>query len=812
MLNNYLRVAFRKFGREKLYSLINLAGLSIAIACCLILGLYLKSELSYDQHHLNHENIYRAATDFTTDGKVDRFSLTSPVLGLMMAADFDEIESYVGFRHLARDYYYYEDKAFVWDDTYEVSDNVFDVFTHEIIFGDPATALEDGSSVAVSQTFAERYFGNRNPVGELLTTDDNNPVRVMLVFADLPENTHLKYDLLISANHPDFAQPDDLTDQRNRLFGLGYYTYLLMKEGFDEADFPEMFSTFVDRHITAVRGEVDTEMKLSALALDEIHLNSDLLYDQPVGSKTYLLAFALAAIFILAVASINYTNLATARSTRHAKDIGMRKILGASKNTLALQLLAESTIFALLSMLVGLVLVKLCLLFTPLNQLLGVTLELNLAAQPEVLGWLLLFSLTVGLLSGAYPALYLSSWAPLSALVNNSKGSSGEGLMRKALVLAQFTISVAVIACTLLMANQMQFMSEKSLGFEKEYRITFNIVGRDQLRKTPTLRSALLENPNVLGVTTSANVLGRAGGLGIFQMENNAGMMVQSTSATRSIDYDYLDTLGMKLASGRNFSREILTDIDSSILVNQSLVEQMGWDNPLGKRLERRSDIYRVVGVVEDFNFQSLHSLVEPLIMFPYSEKALDEVPDRAASHINAYMTVSVASNDLRETLDYVALRFGEFDTKHPFEFEFLDDFLSELYQSEDSLMKLIGIFAGLCIFIACLGLFGLASFTTEQRSKEIGIRKVLGASAGQIIFLLSKSMLSLVLIGAVVGCAIAYFAIDAWLSNFAYRAEMSPMAYVGAILAALAVAYVTVASQAYKTAQSDPVDALRYE
>ena len=814
-MNDYLRLSFRKFHREKLYSLINIAGLSIAIACCLILGLYLRSELTYDHHHVNHDNIYRVTSEFSVDGATERFAVSSPVLGQMMAAEFDEIESYVRFRHLAEDYYYYDDFAFKWDASYEADDNVFDVFTHDIIYGDPATALKDGNSVAVSQTFARKYFGDRNPVGETLTTDDENPVQIMLVFADLPENTHLKYDLLISANHPDFAQPEGLTERRQMLWRVNSYTYLVMKDGFLAADFAPMFSAFIDRNMAETARRYDTEVNLSAQFLTDIHLNSDFPNDEPLGNKAYLLAFVVVAIFILIVASINYTNLATARSTRHAKDIGIRKILGADKTTLAFQILAESIIFALISMLVGVILVDLCLTFTPINQLLGKTLHFNLISDPEVLGGLFVFSLTVGLISGAYPAIYLSSWAPLSALVI-STGNKVDAYMRKGLVLVQFTISVAVIACTLLMANQMQYLSEKSLGFEKEHRITFGIVGRDQLRKTPAFITALLENPNVLGAARSASLLGRSGRINLFQIENNEGVMTQSSSANISIDYDYLDVLGMSLDAGRNFSDEFLTDIDESALVNKSMVEKMGWDQPLGKRIENGSEEdgmrRRVVGVVEDFNFQSLHNPVQPIILFPYSEKALDEVPDRAASHIQSYMTVNITNADLQQTLDYIEQRFQEFDAKHPFEFEFLDESLNELYQSEESLMKLIGLFAGLCIFIACLGLFGLASFTTEQRSKEIGIRKVLGASASQIIFLLSKNMLSLVLVGAVAGCTIAYFAITAWLGHFAYRADMTLISYLIATLAALLVAYTTVALQSYKTAQADPVDALRYE
>jgi putative ABC transport system permease protein len=805
MYRNYLTIVFRKFYRDKLYMLINLAGLSLAVACCLILGIYLHSEFTFDQHNVNHKHIYRVANDYSINNTPTPFAVTSPVLAPMLSEDYNEVEAYARLYHtpaLIR----HKDKAFYWQTVYIADQSIFDLFTHEIIYGDSRTALIDDNNIAVSESFAQKYFGNANPVGKIVRTDDWPPMTIGLVFADLPENSHHKYDVLFSAiTRPETTIPTGLAERRKLLNAASLHSYLMFEEGFDPANFEAMADAFIERHFFPAFGENKYNIRYWLEPLADIHLQSDAALDEPTGNLAYLYALISVAIFIIFVACINYINLATARSVKQAKQVGMRKILGANQGALITQFLAEAIVLALLSVLLGVVVVELITTLTPISELFGRSLEFSLVEQPQIMLWLLLFGLIIGLATGLYPALYLSSWAPLSVLVSNQ--ISGSANLRKTLVLAQFTVSVAVVACTLLMADQMRYLSEKPLGFEKDNRIAIRMTGWDLIQTTSVIKKELLKHPDILGVTTAhpSTLPGERSLFYIFNVEDNEGAMSEIDLIYAEVSGDYLEAMGMRIVEGRDFSRNLLTD-DDNYIVNETMVKKMGWDEPIGKRIRDG----RVIGVVEDFHFKSLHSAVEPIALYNFQDKR--ELTPRERIFWQRFMIVNTTGDNIHETVSYLEERFQEYDPRHPFDFQFLDDALDQLYETDQRLISLISLFAGVCIFIACLGLFGLASFTTEQRNKEIGIRKTLGASAGQIVFLLSKSILSLVLIGAVFGCIAAYFAINLWLANFAYRADMSLAPYLIATVAALLVAYLTVAMQSYKTAQADPVDALRYE
>jgi putative ABC transport system permease protein len=804
---NALKISLRNLYREKLYALINLAGLSLAIACCLILSLYLRSELSYDQHHMKHQRIYRVATEFNNSGQLDAFAFTPRVLGPMMAAEFDQIEAYVRLFKMPPLLISHEDDAFYWEKTYHADPSVLDIFTHDVIFGDPSTALEDKHNVAVSETFAKRYFADANPIGEIIKTGNGDALTITLVFADLPENSHLKYDALLSMGNAGQELGNNHALQRQQLWGLSDFTYFLLPADFKFADEAQMFTAFYERHMRETGESLGMSMRFWLQPLADIHLNSDLTRDEPTGNRAYLYAFMAVGLFIIVVACINYINLSTARSANRAKEVAMRKILGANRAGLMWQFLGEAVLFALLAMLLGIILVELTLELTPVTQLLGRSLTFSLWDDPQILTGVLLLSLSIGLVSGLYPALYLSSWAPLSALVSSQGARKSNVRLRQVLVLMQFIISIAVIICTLLMTEQMRYLSTLPLGFDKENRIVIRLVGKDLLQKIPLIKTELAQHPDILGVTSNSRIPGDALQMNSLPIENNDGVVERSTLVHAQVDLDYLKVMGMKLVQGRDFSQRLLTDMGNSVVVNQAMVRTMGWQQPLGKQIMGG----HVTGVVEDFNFQSLHSAIEPIALRPFDDD-WSSVSKSQGAFMHRYMIVNIAPENIHDTLSYLEDRFAEFDAKHPFEFEFLDDTLNALYQSEERLMKLVGIFAGICIFIACLGLFGLTSFSTEQRNKEIGIRKILGASAGQIILLLSKSILVLVSIGAVIGSLFAYLTIDEWLTHFIYRAEFSLTAFIIAAVVALGVAYITVALQSYKTAHADPVDALRFK
>jgi putative ABC transport system permease protein len=527
----------------------------------------------------------------------------------------------------------------------------------------------------------------------------------------------------------------------------------------------------------------------------------------------YLYACAAVALFILVVACINYMNLATARATRRARSVGIRKILGASRASLGLQFLGEAILFALIALVLGMVIVEVVLRLTSINSLMEQQVTMDFLREPKLLAALLGLGISVGVLAGIYPAVYLSSWAPLSALTGRYNAGKGHARMRELLVLLQFTISAAVIASTLLMQAQMHYIATRPLGFQKENRVVVTLRGASTIEKLPTIRTELGKNAHILGITEAELLPGGAAPIpiNVVQADNNDGVPTAVSVTHFGVANDFVPAMGMQIDKGRDFSQRLLTDTGLSTLVNETLVHKMGWTEPLGKRIQAGGLTIHVIGVVKDFNFKSLHTIIEPFALLPISDD-FSALPESARPSMQRLMVLNINGEDVGQTLDFVERVIRQADARHPFEYEFLDQQLDNLYKSEHNLTRLIGIFAAICIFIACLGLFGLVAFTTEQRSREIGTRKVLGATAFQIIMLLAQRILLLVAIASLLAAVISYFAMDKWLAGFAYRAGINPLVFVLAAVLAAGVAFITVALQSYKTASADPVNALREE
>jgi putative ABC transport system permease protein len=817
-MRNYFVVLFRNLYRERLYALINIAGLSLGIASFIILGLYLRSELTYDRYIPNHENIYRVVNDLSINGKSDRFAPTSRALAPMLKEQFPEIQAVTRFQRNSTGEggvaLRHDDTMFYWEHTYFCDPNVFEVFPPtRVLYGDVKTAMNDVGALAVSETFARKYFGDENPLGKVITTDGGIPLYIRLVYEDQPRNTHLKYDVLFTSVGLGFIhESENGAVRRQQLWNISDFTYVVMQPGFKPADWDRIDREFFARNMAEGGKALNATWRSYVQPLADIHLYSDLLQDEPVGNRMYLYGCAAVALFILIVACINYMNLATARASRRARSVGVRKILGASRASLALQFIGESMLFSLIALVLGVTLVEVVLRLTPLNSLMGQQVSFSLMKEPMLALWLLGLAVVMGLLSGLYPAFYLSSWAPLTALTGKQLAGRGSLRLREALVLLQFTISAGVIACTLLMAAQMHYLSGKALGYERENRLLVTIRGGTPIEKMETVRKELLKNSHIRGVSQLDQMVGREPSAVVAQVQTEAGAMERTMMLNMGIGEDLVPVLGLKLISGRDFTRRLLTDSGINFLVNESFVRKMGWTQPLGKLItfnggQRQG---RVIGVVEDFNFRSLHKLIDPLVLMPMSND-VSGVPDLNKFFLKRVLVVSMTGEDLTDTVEYVGKVFTQADPRHPFEYEFLDSRLDNFYRSDRQLMSLIGIFAGICIFIACLGLFGLAAFATEQRTREIGTRKVLGATTMQIITLLARRILAIVLVAAVLASVLAYFAMDEWLTNFAYRAGINPLIFVLAAAAAAAVAFGTVALQSLKTARADPVEALRH-
>ena len=815
MLSNFIKVTLRKLYREKLYTLINITGLSLGIACCLILGLFLHSELTYDQYHKNYKRIYRVENEFTSQGVSNKLAVTSPALGPLLKKENPDVIDYCRFAVIndpdaPKGWPFYSgDDTYFWKDIYTVDVNVFDVFDYDIIYGDPKTALVDPYFIAVSETFAKTHFGDEYPIGKTVSTDIAT-VKISLVFADQPENTHVKTDVLISYNWP--AMKLDPSNLRRDLWNIQDYTYLVLPEDYPQASFKKMTDAIYQKYMKEFGDQQNMKMNFWLQPLKDIHYKSNVQYDEANGNVLYLYGSVAIGLLILLVACINYMNLATARSLKRGREVGMYKVLGASKSQLIIQFMGESVLIAFMSLCLGMFIAELIMNLTPVNELIGNQRLTDYVTNPMLL-WLLLGSTIItGAISGVYPAFYLSSIKPIAALTAIKRASTAQLKSRQILVLAQFIISIGVIASTFLMVSQMRYITDKPLGFDKQNRVVFRLYGADVLDKRQVLKSELLKNPNVLGVTVCSEIPGRTNNFNMGGVEKNDGTMEQqSYSLMLAHNDDYLPVMGMELLEGRDFSQKLLTDVGASAIVNEALVKKMSWDEPLGKRIQLGNNMGRVIGVVKDFNFKSVHSPVEPLLLLRNDPDFSGLDADHRARQ-SRMMVIHISGKDMTQTLDHIRNVMAEFDPVHALEYDFLDTTLDQLYVSEKQIINLTGLFAGICVLISCLGLFGLSAFITEQRTKEIGVRKVHGASSMQIIFMLSGPSLILVLIASVIASASTYLAIGEWLAGFAYRADINPLVFVMATALVIIVAFVTIALQSFKTAQSNPVRALRYE
>ena len=798
----------RAFQRERAYALINLFGLSLAIACCIILGLYLRSELTYDQHHTLHERIYRVANEFTLSGPPDPLAETPIPIGALLDEQVPEIEAVARYWHVGNNILVRgEDKALFRDDIYAADPSALDMFTHEIVYGDTAMSLRDPGSIAISESFAREFFGDTNPIGETLLVESYPimPRRISMVFKDLPENTHLKYSLLLPIDEPPNFRP--------LLFNVTVFTYVLMPENYDVDRFPGECEQVFDHYMAEEARRRNISWRCWLEPLDEIHLNSNLLFDLPTGNIYYIYGFTAVALFILLVACINYVNLAIARATKRAREIGMRKILGASRRTLALRFLGEALVFAFLAVLAGVVIVKLALAYAPVSYLLGKPLELDFSREPVLVMWLLVLGSVIGVLAGAYPALYLSTFSPLSALVASLSGRPGGFRLRELLVLVQFMVSVIVIASTMVMALQMRYITSLPMGFEAENRIVVNLQGLDVIENFRLVKDELMTDSRIQGVSHTWAMIStdQMVPLGPGQVANREGVMETTSFGVLAVEEDFLDVMGIELLEGRDFSQRYLTDVGAGILVNEAMVKHQDWEDPLGMPLAYGNVNGRVVGVVKDFLIQSARHDIWPVAMW-LDQIDFDSIPREARGSFRRLMVVKLSGQDVSGALSFIEQTMSKFDPDNPFVYTFLDESVGSLYQSDDRLMQMTGIFSVICIFISCLGLFGLTAFSTEQRRKEIGIRKVLGATTMQVILVLARKILWLVIAGSIVASVIAWFTIDEWLAGFAYRIDIRVWVFLLAAVIVTLVAYFTVALQSWRAAQANPTLSIRHE
>ena len=810
MLKNYLKIALRNLKKHSVYTVINVFGLAFGMACCIAIALFVRDEMRYDRFFDDAERIYRVALDVGLQGDEMQTAYTSRPLGPTLKTDIPEVEeaTRLWYDPTGSMIVRYEDRRFPEDAVFFADSNFFDVFSIPFLRGDPKTALREPFTIVLTETTARKYFGETDPIGRVLilrepSDRDLFEYTVTGVMQDLPAHSHMAFDFLASY----------ITQRQSRWqswLGFGVYTYVKLREdagaGAVEAKLPALFETYGGPQIREAFGASLAEFEAAGnyyrnvlQPLTSIHLHSNLEDElKPTGDARLVYLFVAIAAFMLLLACVNFVNLATARAARRTTEVGIRKTLGAQRGQLVGQFLAEAILLSLLALVLAVTLVQISapLLSTLTGKTMTVTAGDLLRFAPVLLG----LGLLAGLGAGAYPAFYMAAFRPLAVLKQKALGQ--RTWLRDVLVVFQFGIATALLACTAIVYTQMQYMLDKRLGFAPEQVVVIEgaeIIGP----QVEAFRQALRAVPGIVRVTNAEQVPGRYFNGSRFRMADapdDEAVALEYTYAS----YDYVETLDLELAAGRSLSRDYATD-SLAVLLNETAVQQLGVDNPIGKQLHWPGEsTYTIVGVVKDFHITSLHRQIGPVALLG---------PDpRNTNRPNLLAVARLETDNLPRTLATIEETWTRFAPQEPFVYTFLDETFAQLYEAEQRTSRLITLFAGLAILIACFGLFGLAAYMAEQRTKEIGIRKVFGATVSGIVLLLSKDFARLVFVAIVLGAPLAYLTMQRWLDGFAYRVEISWWIFLMAGLAALGVALVTVSYQAVKAALADPVEALRYE
>jgi putative ABC transport system permease protein len=794
MFKNYFKIAFRNLWRHKIFSFINIMGLAVGMTACFLIYLYVTFELSYDAFNTKADRIYRLVADIKTPTETINASSAAWAVAPNAKDEFPEIEQFV--RVAADDNVLirkgdikFQEANSMWADS-----AFFKVFDFKLVKGDPNTALKEPFSVVFTETAAKKYFGNADPMGQtLLITGDGLPAKVTGVMKDMPENSQIKGDVVLSMSTITQKFNAGLDSQWSN---YGPYSYLLLKPSTDAKRLEKKFPAFLERRNGTEMKKIQMYPTLFLEPLRDVYLRST-----RDGSKTgninNVYIFSIVAVFILLIACINFINLTTARAVERAKEVGVRKVVGAERKQLTMQFIGESVILCLIAFVVATILSAVLL---PLfNQLAGKTISDGMFRHPQYILLLFIAAIIIGFMAGTYPALVLSSFKPVIVLKGRFATGTRGVILRKGLVIAQFTISIVLIISTIVVYNQMKYMRSQDLGFNKDQMMVIDTQG-DPAKNA--FQEALSQIPNVKSTAMSSSVPGGGNPGAYSEIENKKGDLQIANLDLYFVDFDYIKQYGIKMIAGRGFSHDFKTDTTQAMVLNEAAIKMFGYASPeqaIGRRFKQWGREGKIIGVMKDFHFRSLQQDIKPLSM---------RIEPRGCNLVS----VKIVSKNVPATITAIENKWKQLIPNRPFDYFFLDDYFDKQYRSEDRFGRLFLNFAILAIFISCLGLLGLASYSTIQRTKEIGVRKVLGASTSNIVNLLSIDFLKLVLIAFVIAAPIAWFSMQQWLQNFAYRINLGLWAFLFAGLLAVVIAFLTVSFQAVKAAVTNPVKSLRTE
>lgn len=801
MIKNFIILGVRNLLKQKFYTLLNVLGLSIGIASFVLIVLYVVDEVSYDKFHSKAEQIYRVGLQGRISGQEIAVAVTCPPLGQVAQNEFPEVENYTRLYKLASEVVRYEDVVFTETQVFFADSSFFDVFDFELLAGDPATALKEPHTIVISESTAKKYFGNESAIGKTLNVGDFfSNYEVTGIVKDTPANSHFHFDMLYSMSTLPFSRDD-------AWLANSLYTYLVLNPEAQVAQLEDKMKVLVEKYVGP---EVQQFMGISLeefekqggqygyflQPLTDIHLHSQLDGEiEPNGNITYVFILAAIAMFMIIIACINFMNLATARSANRAKEVGVRKTLGSVKSHLITQFLTESILVSTIATLIAILLISLAI--EPFNQISGKDISFNIITQPWLAWVFVLIILVVGLLAGSYPAFYLSAFRPAEVLKGKIRSGFKSSHIRNGLVVFQFFISIALIVCTILVYKQLQYTRDINLGFNKENVLIIKN-GRRLGDKIQTVRNQITNLAVVQNAAVSTNVPPDINNTSVFRLK---GSDEDHLLTWHFGDYDYIPTLGIELAEGRNFSQSFPSDT-AAVILNQAAVKELNLESPLNAEINFYGDnegrTLKVVGVMKDFNFQSLKQNIRPIAML--------------LTQNGAFLSVRLQSGNLSESLQSIEQSWKAQAPGEPFEFTFLDEDFDALFRAEQRLGKVFTTFTAMAIFIACLGLLGLAAFTAEQRTKEIGIRKVMGASVINVMVLLSKDFTKLIGIAFVIAAPVAYWVMDSWLESFAFRIPIDIITFILSGALAISIALLTVSFQSLKAARTDPARSLRSE
>jgi putative ABC transport system permease protein len=794
MLKNYLTIAIRSLWRHKGFSFINILGLSVGMTACFLIFLYVTFETSYDNFHKKADRIYRVVTDTKTPSETIKQGRTTTPIAINLKKDFDEVEDAVrlgtdGYLIRKGEIKFQEQNCVLADST------LFNIFDFPLIAGDKTTALKEPMSIIMSQSSAVKYFGKENPIGQhVLMTGKGIPATITGVMKDIPENSQILADIFVSmSSYKDiYGVPSADSEWTNH----SNYTYILLKSFADAKALEKKLPAFMEYHHGAEAKELQMQDYLSLEPLRDVYLKST--RDGFVnGSIQNVYIFSVIGIFILLIACVNFINLTTARSAERAREVGIRKVVGAGRFQLTGQFIGESVVICLIAFVLT---IGFCAITLPLfNQLAGKHISHDLFIEPVPFLLLFLLSLAIGLIAGIYPSMVLSSFKPVSVLKGRfSTGASGL-ILRKGLVVFQFTISIALIVGTLVVYSQLKYMRNRDLGFSKEQEI---IINTNYDKNKDVFKQSLKSIPGIISTTYSSSVPGSGNNSAYSLVENKNGEMQKTNLDLYFVDYDYIPQYNLKMVAGRAFSKDFPTDSTQAMVINEAAARMLGYQSPqdaVGRNFDQWGRQGKIIGVLKDFHYKSLQNPIAPLTM-------------RIETWGFGTISIKVSSNDIARTLNNIEAKWNEVIPNRPFEYNFLDDFFNKQYKGEENFGKLFLNFAILAIFISCLGLLALSSYSTMQRTKEIGVRKVLGASVSNIVNLLSMDFIKLVVIALAIATPLSWLAMNKWLEGFAYRIDISWTLFIVAGIIAVIIAFSTISFQSMKAAMANPVKSLRTE